>query len=122
MKPIPHFAYGDRQESTLPAILTPGLALVHDDDVAVSIPMLAVYPAGFEFEIDIRLRIYHPERLSAATNPTRRPVWMSAEDIFRFAVLYADDSVATNLQTDWAPRDQGMTLIQTNSHAHGGEA
>jgi hypothetical protein len=108
-----------RPDAVLPAMLTPDLMLAHTGDVAVCIPLLSAYPAGFELELVVIARTDVGERLIWALHPShsRRPSSMTVEEIFRFAVLYADGRAATNLEQHLglAPGAQGLTMTPSSS-------
>jgi hypothetical protein len=104
-----------RPESVLPATLTPELVLARTGEVAIAIPVLSVYPAGFELELMIRLYMDRTDWLMWALHPSfPRPPWLTVEHVFRFAVLYADGRAITNLEGP-GPRGPGQNLTMTPS-------
>lgn len=80
----------------------------------VGFPLLSVYPAGFEIELLVRFRTDQGDRVAWAVEPSLpRPPWSTMEQIFRFAVVYADGRTVTNLEENPGRNEPGVTMTRS---------
>jgi hypothetical protein len=89
-----------KPESALPATLVVDLMLARTDDVAVAVPVLRVYPNGFELYLAVRLRSPEFDRrlFPALHGMPASQVGIAPADVLQLAVVYADGHTASNVE------------------------
>ena len=100
------------------------LLLGRTDDVAVTLPVVTVYPDGISFSLALRGRLF--DSLAEVEDDwfphfgERRRGQRSADEALRFGVQFSDGSKATNLRRWWTDESEPPPSPWLFEHGGGG--